>query len=84
MNAGSYDIIQFQKLKVNDKFSHSGFYYGAHIKDKWKDDIESTQQADWIIVQVNDSILALMDNFRTTYESLQSDSVALEIIKFTF
>ncbi|HOV92562.1 MAG TPA: hypothetical protein PLC04_05755 [Candidatus Kapabacteria bacterium] len=85
MNAGSYDIIQFQKLKVIDKFSHSGFYYGAHIKDKWKDDyLNQLKQADWIIVQVNDFNFSANAHFRTTYESLQSDSVALEIINSRF
>jgi len=85
MNAGSYDIIQFQKLKVIDKFSHSGFYYGSHIKDKWRNDyLNQLKQADWIIIQVNDFNFSANAHFRTTYESLQSDSVAMEIINSRF
>ena len=85
MNSGTYDIIQFQNLKVIDKFSHSAFYYGLYNNNKWrKEYLEQLTKADWIIIQKNDINYIANGHLRSTYESVQEDSVALNILHSRF
>ncbi|MEN6295731.1 MAG: hypothetical protein ABFD61_06345, partial [Chloroherpetonaceae bacterium] len=81
MNSGCFDVIQFQNLKAINKFSQSGFYYGSLIKNEWrKDYFEQLRQADWLLIHTTDYSYSSNNHFRTTYESLQQDTIASKLI----
>lgn len=85
MTSGLFDIVQFQKLEVIDKFSHSGFYYGTYKKEKWRENhLELIKQADWILMSTNDYNYIANGHFLTTYESFQKDTVAMNLVDSFF
>ncbi len=81
MNAGSFDLAQFQNLEVINKFSQSSNYYGAHARKKWREEyLQELLRADWITIHKTDYSYISNAHLRTTYESLQQDTLASRLI----
>lgn len=68
-------------LTINESpwtvFSHSQFYYAKNVPTQWvKRYHEELRLAEWVTVFVNDSLSDLNGHNRTSWQSMQLDSVA--------
>lgn len=57
-------------------FGHSQFYFSNHVAPEWTERYhKEVTMADWIVVATNDPFQTLNGHSRTSYQSLQQDSL---------
>ncbi len=85
MSIGASPIYNFLKIKNASKFAHSQFYYGNGVPESWLNDAHrEVFKTTWLVVQKNDGHPILNGHGRSSFQSLQQDSVLWDYVQNNF
>ena len=85
MSIGASSVYNFLKIKNASKFAHSQFYFGNGVPESWLNEArQEVFKTTWLVVQLSDGHPALNGHWRSSFQSLQRDSILWNYVEDHF